>query len=107
MIMLASHLTVAEYFVEEGVVRVEFEIGVAGLQGFKNLVPDGIYERSLRLRRREIETLIEIGGSRLSVAAVMTSEIIVVLAAGVVLAAVMTFVTSQFGSVVIRALIRT
>ncbi len=42
----------------------------------------------------QIETLVKIGGSRLSVAAVMTSEIIAVPAAGVVLAAVLTFVTS-------------
>ena len=42
----------------------------------------------------QIETLVKIGGSRLSVAAVMTSEIIAVPATGVVLAAVLTFVTS-------------
>jgi hypothetical protein len=37
--------TVAEYFVDEDAIRVELEIGVADLQGFKNVVPDGIYER--------------------------------------------------------------
>jgi ABC-type antimicrobial peptide transport system permease subunit len=61
---------------------------------------------SLRLRRREIETLFKIGGSRLNVATVMASEIVAVLVVGVVLAAGLTFLTSQFGSVVIRAVIR-
>ena len=37
--------TVAEIWVEEGSIKVEFEIGVQDLQGFRNLVPDSIYER--------------------------------------------------------------
>jgi putative ABC transport system permease protein len=45
-----------------------------------------VFLLSLRLRRREIETMIKIGGSRLSVAAVLVSEVVVVLALGVVLA---------------------
>jgi len=65
-----------------------------------------VFMLSLRLRRREIETLFKIGGSRLSVASVMTSEIIAVLLAGVILAGGLTFLTSQFGSAAIRAFIR-
>ncbi len=65
-----------------------------------------VFMLSLRLRRREIETLFKIGGSRSSVAAVMASEIVAVLLAGVVLAGGLTFLTSQFGSAVIRAFIR-
>jgi putative ABC transport system permease protein len=65
-----------------------------------------VFMLSLRLRRREIETLFKIGGSRLNVATVMASEIVAVLVVGVVLAAGLTFLTSQFGSVVIRAVIR-
>ena len=61
---------------------------------------------SLRLRRREIETLFKIGGSRPVIAAVMASEVAVVLLAGVLLAAVLTLLTSQFGSTIIRALVR-
>ncbi len=37
--------TVAEIWVEEGSIKVELEIGVQDLQGFRNLVPDSIYER--------------------------------------------------------------
>jgi putative ABC transport system permease protein len=65
-----------------------------------------VFTLSLRLRRREIETLRKIGGSRLSVATVMASEIVTVLAVGVALAAGLTFLTRQFGSLVIRAVIR-
>ena len=65
-----------------------------------------VFMLSLRLRRREIETLFKIGGSRLSVGAVMTSEIVVVLLTGIVLAGGLTVLTSQFGSAAIRALIR-
>jgi len=40
--MFAS--TIAEYFVEEDHVRVELEIGVNDLDGFRNLLPDSIYQ---------------------------------------------------------------
>jgi len=65
-----------------------------------------VFMLSLRLRRREIETLFKIGGSRFNVVALMASEIVVVLVVGVVLAAGLTFLTSQFGSLVIRTMIR-
>lgn len=65
-----------------------------------------VFMLSLRLRRREIETLFKIGGARLSVGAVMASEIVFVLVTGVVLAGALTVLTSQFGSLFIRAFIR-
>ena len=65
-----------------------------------------VFMLSLRLRRREIETLFKIGGSRLSVGAVMASEIVVVLLTGILLAGGLTLLTSQFGSAAIRAVIR-
>jgi putative ABC transport system permease protein len=64
-----------------------------------------VFLLSLRLRRREIETMIKIGGSRLSVAAVLVSEVVVVLALGVVLAGGLTLLISRFGSALIRTLI--
>jgi hypothetical protein len=41
--MLAS--TIAEYFVEQDHLRLELEIGIGDLDAFRNLVPDGIYEK--------------------------------------------------------------
>ena len=65
-----------------------------------------VFALSLRLRRRERETLFKIGGSRTAVATVMTSEIVAVLAVGVLLALLLTFLTQRYGDIIIRALIR-
>jgi putative ABC transport system permease protein len=62
-----------------------------------------VFLLSLRLRRREIETLVKIGGSRRSVAAVLVSEVVVVLALGLLAAGALTLVTSRFGEAAIRA----
>jgi hypothetical protein len=37
--------TIAEVFIEHGTVRVEIEIGLADLAGFRNVMPDDLYER--------------------------------------------------------------
>jgi len=37
--------TIAEYYVDEGGVRVELEIGMNDIAAFRNLLPDAIYER--------------------------------------------------------------
>ena len=65
-----------------------------------------VFLLSLRLRRRERETLFKIGGSRLAVGAVMASEIVLVLTSGIAAAGLLTVLTSRFGAVAIRALIR-
>jgi hypothetical protein len=36
--------TIAEIFIAEGSIRVELEIGGSDLRGFRNLMPDGLYE---------------------------------------------------------------
>lgn len=41
--MFAS--TIAEYYVEEGQIRLELEIGAADIQAFRNLLPDEIYQK--------------------------------------------------------------
>ena len=65
-----------------------------------------VFLLSLRLRRRERVTLFKIGGARSSVAGIMASEIVAVLVVGGLLAACLTLLTDQFGSVAIRAVIR-
>lgn len=65
-----------------------------------------VFLLSLRLRRREMETLFKIGGSRGRVVALMASEISVVLATAVVVACGLTMLTSHFGAVLVRAVIR-
>jgi hypothetical protein len=41
--MRATHI--AEFFIDQNGVRVELEIGLAGLEAFANLVPDAVHER--------------------------------------------------------------
>ena len=64
-----------------------------------------VFLLSLRLRRREIETMVKIGGSRGRIGAVLVSEVVVVLVAGVLLAGVLTVLTRRFGEAAIRALL--
>jgi putative ABC transport system permease protein len=100
-------ITVMDELLETVLTVQRFVVAGAVIVGSATLASAAlVFMLSLRLRRREIETLFKIGGSRLSVSAVMASEIVVVLATGVILAGGLTLVTSQFGSVVIRTLIR-
>jgi putative ABC transport system permease protein len=62
-----------------------------------------VFLLSLRLRRREIDTIMKIGGSRPRVAAVLFSEVVAVLMTGATLAAGLTMLTSRFGEAAVRA----
>ena len=95
--LLGTILTVERFVVAGAVIVGLATLATAAL----------VFLLSLRLRRRERLTLFKIGGSRLAVASVMASEVVVVLLGGSLLAAGLTFLTSQFGSVAIRALLRT
>jgi putative ABC transport system permease protein len=64
-----------------------------------------VFLLSLRLRRREIETLVKIGAAPGCVAAVLLSEVTVTLLLGALLAAGLTLATSQLGSAALRALL--
>ncbi len=95
--LLGTILTVERFVVAGAVIVGLATLATAAL----------VFLLSLRLRRRERLTLFKIGGSRLAVASVMASEVVVVLASGALLAAGLTLLTSQFGSLAIRALLRT
>jgi len=62
-----------------------------------------VFALSIRLRRREIETMVRIGGSRRHVAAILAFEVVVVLLAGVLSAVLLTGITSLYGPELIRA----
>ena len=62
-----------------------------------------VFLLSLRLRRREIETMTKIGGSRGRIGTILVSEVAAVLVLGVLLAGLLTVMTSQFGAGFIRA----
>jgi putative ABC transport system permease protein len=59
---------------------------------------------SIRLRRRELETMRRIGASPGRMRAILASEVVLVVTAGVVIAAALTAAVRHFGGVVIRFL---
>ncbi len=61
-----------------------------------------VFLLSLRLRRRELETLFKIGGARRRIAAVLSAEVLVVLALGAALASGLTQLTGRLGAEVIQ-----
>ncbi len=61
-----------------------------------------VFVLSIRLRRREIETIRKIGGSSQRLRAMLASEILLVVAGGVMIAGLLTAVVSRFGDVLIR-----
>jgi len=64
-----------------------------------------VFVLSLRLRKREIETMAKIGGSRARVAGVLIAEIAVVVVASVVFAGILAALTSRFASAAVRLLL--
>jgi len=64
-----------------------------------------VFLLSLRLRKREVETMIKIGAARGSVAAVLASEVVLVLILGFLLAGALTLFTSRFSAEAMRVLL--
>ena len=51
--------TIVEFFIDEDEILVELEIGAADLAGFRDLMPDGIYERMGHAPRPQTERILE------------------------------------------------
>ena len=83
-----------------------FVVAGMGLVGIATLLTAAlVFMLSVRLRGREIQTMVKIGGSRARVTALLLSEVIVVVAVSAGLAACLTLLTSRYGSAVIRLLL--
>mgnify|MGYP001569619909 FL=1 len=93
--LLGTILTIREFVVAALLLVAVATLATAAL----------VFLLSLRLRRREIDTMSKIGGSRLSIGTLLVSEIVAVLLAGVLLAGLLTLLTAQFGEGLIRALL--
>jgi putative ABC transport system permease protein len=63
-----------------------------------------VFALSVRLRRREIETMRKIGAPRRRIRAVLASEVLIVVVASVAIAIALTAVVSRFGGVLLRML---
>ena len=64
-----------------------------------------VFMLSLRLRRREIDTMLKIGGSRARVASMLLAEVAIVIILSGVLATIITLLTWRFGPGVIESLV--
>ena len=107
LVQVAQPVTVMDELLETVLTIQRFVVAGAVMVGMATLSSAAlVFLLSLRLRRRERETLFKIGGSRPVVASVMASEIVLVLAAGIAAASVLTFLTSRFGAVAVRAFLR-
>jgi putative ABC transport system permease protein len=63
-----------------------------------------VFALSVRLRRREIETMRKIGAPRRRIRAVLASEVLIVVVASVAIAVALTAVVSRFGGLLLRML---
>jgi putative ABC transport system permease protein len=61
-----------------------------------------VFLLSLRLRRREIETMMKIGGARLRVASILGMEIVLVLTVGAGIAGALTWATARYGAELVQ-----
>ncbi len=61
-----------------------------------------VFMLSIRLRRREIETIRKIGGTRRRLVGILAGEIVLVVASAISIAAALTFIVSRFGYAMVR-----
>ncbi len=64
-----------------------------------------IFLLSLRLRQREIETLMKLGASRLRIAGILATEVLLVLCCSGILAVVMTMTVGTWSEAIMRGLL--
>ncbi len=93
--LLATILTVETFVLAAVVVVGSATVATAVL----------VFMLSLRIRRREIETMIKIGAARGAITGVLASEMILVIAAAVALSLVLTWITGLYASDLMRVLI--
>jgi putative ABC transport system permease protein len=98
--VLIKDLLETIFTVQQYVIIAMLLIGVATV-----MVVILVFVLSLRLRRDEISTMANIGGGKLHIAALMATEILLVLLISAAIAAVLTWLTQQFGVVFLRTLI--
>ncbi|MDX2445416.1 MAG: hypothetical protein QNK30_16595 [Bacteroidales bacterium] len=64
-----------------------------------------VFLLSLRLRKREIQTMHKIGGSRRRILAILASEILAVLMLGASISLILTIITAKFGPAILKGIL--
>ena len=84
------------------VVRDYVVLAGAGVAGAAFMIMALVFALSIRLRRREIQTIRKIGGSRQRLNAILCMEIAIVVGAGIGLAALLTSLVSCYGNLLLH-----
>jgi putative ABC transport system permease protein len=77
-------------------------LGSVAVGGATLMTATLVFVLSIRLRRREIETIRKIGGSSRRLTGMLAMEILLVVLAGVVIAGILTVGVSRFGNLLVR-----
>ena len=100
--MLVPSLVVNEVLETMFSVRNYVILGSAGVGGATLMTAALVFVLSIRLRRREIETIRKTGGSSRRLTGMLAAEILLVVFAGIVIAGVLTAGVSRFGNLLVR-----
>ncbi|UCD53263.1 MAG: hypothetical protein JSW27_11575 [Phycisphaerales bacterium] len=84
------------------VVRDYVVLAGVGVAGAAFVIMALVFALSIRLRQREIETIRKIGGARQRLRAILCTEIVIVVGAGIGLAALFTGIVSRFGNLLLH-----
>lgn len=93
--LLDTLLTIQQFIVAAVIIVGAATVATAAL----------VFMLSLKLRRREIDTMHKIGGSRARVASILSAEVFIVVILSGMLAAAMNMITSQIGPGIIESLV--
>jgi putative ABC transport system permease protein len=105
-IQLADPRSVMDELLKTVLTVREYAIAAVAIAGCATLLTTAlVFLLSIRLRRREIDTMMKIGASRRTILSVLISEIAVVLVLAGGFAGALTLAISRFGSAAIRALL--
>jgi putative ABC transport system permease protein len=100
--MLVPSQVVGEVLATMFSVRNYVVLGSIGVSVATLMTAALVFVLSIRLRRREIETIRRIGGSSRRLTGVLAAEILLVVLAGAGIAGLLTFGVSRFGDVLVR-----
>ncbi|MHC4561068.1 MAG: ABC transporter permease [Planctomycetota bacterium] len=84
------------------VVRDYVVLAGVGVAGAAFMIMALVFALSIRLRKREIETIRKIGGARQRLRAILCTEIVIVVGAGIGLAALLTSIVSRCGNLLLH-----
>jgi putative ABC transport system permease protein len=84
------------------VVRDYVVLAGVGVAGAAFMIMALVFALSIRLRKREIETIRKIGGARQRLTAILCMEIAIVVGAGIGLAALLTSIVSRYGNLLLH-----